>query len=469
MLRVLLPGGGIAPAQLTRLVTLALAHRAPSLSLSARQEILLPLAPTAGPALAAEGFKVAPFVPQAETGPYNLVTSQVAAGLYPAVPWLAADTYAEVLDTLPAAPGLRVNLTDAQQPLVPRFGGELNLVASPRPDYWHVFGQRPDGTGRQPLPGLVETRGLAPLLAWAEVHRAYLPAAFRAWPAQAPPAVLAHWLPQAEPAAIAPLPFPGLEGFSTPHGPAWLGLFRLDYEFPLPLMAALAQLAASQKIGRLYLTPWRTWVVKDIRAEHRPAWELLLGRHQFGISHSPSELRWQLPDGDQGAHAQARAWAHALHARQAHLGPLSFALATQPMPVATSLLVKPEGDGYALAHTPRFERSGGPWVWAAHSLAPAQVPEALVALAQAYFELSQASEPSLAPPELPEVATAPGHSVLQCPQCLSVYDPQVGDPAAQVPPHTPPEALPESYCCHLCATPRSQMQLKLSSVVYGRA
>ncbi|MCU0448682.1 MAG: rubredoxin [Bernardetiaceae bacterium] len=444
---------------------MALAHQAPYLSLSARQEILLPLAATAQAALAAEGFKVAPF--PAETGPYNLVTSQVAAGLYPAVPWLAADTYAEVLETLPAALGLPVNLTDAQQPLVPRFGGELNLLASLRPDYWHVFGQRPDGSGRQAVPGLVETRGLAPLLHWAEAHRANLPAALRAWPAQVPAPVLAHWLPQAEAAAVTPLPFPALEGFSTPAGPAWLGLFRRDYRFSLPFLAALAQLAAGQKIGRLYLTPWRTWVVKDLRAEHRPAWELLLGRHQFSTQHSPTELRWQLPDGDEVAHAQARAWASELHGREAQLGPLSFALASQPFPVATSVLIKPENGGYALAHTPRFERSGGPWVWAAHSLAPAQVPEALIHLAQTFFEQNQASQPSPAPAELPEAATSPGYPVLQCSHCLSVYDPQVGDPAAQVPPQTPPEALPDSYCCHLCAAPRSQMQLKLSSVAYG--
>lgn len=42
----------------------------------------------------------------------------------------------------------------------------------------------------------------------------------------------------------------------------------------------------------------------------------------------------------------------------------------------------------------------------------------------------------------------------ECGICWAVYDPQEGDPVAQIPAGTPFEALPPSWCCPNCEAPK---------------
>lgn len=42
----------------------------------------------------------------------------------------------------------------------------------------------------------------------------------------------------------------------------------------------------------------------------------------------------------------------------------------------------------------------------------------------------------------------------ECGICWSIYDPQVGDPVAQVQPGTPFESLPDDWCCPNCEAPK---------------
>ena len=42
-----------------------------------------------------------------------------------------------------------------------------------------------------------------------------------------------------------------------------------------------------------------------------------------------------------------------------------------------------------------------------------------------------------------------------CTGCGYVYDPERGDPEQGVPPGTPFEELPESWCCPVCYLPQS--------------
>ncbi len=43
---------------------------------------------------------------------------------------------------------------------------------------------------------------------------------------------------------------------------------------------------------------------------------------------------------------------------------------------------------------------------------------------------------------------------LECGICWAVYDPELGDEIAQVPPGTPFAALPPDWCCPNCEAPK---------------
>jgi rubredoxin len=42
-----------------------------------------------------------------------------------------------------------------------------------------------------------------------------------------------------------------------------------------------------------------------------------------------------------------------------------------------------------------------------------------------------------------------------CSNCGYVYDPAMGDPMGDIPPHTAFEELPESWVCPMCYSPKS--------------
>ncbi|MGB9789156.1 rubredoxin [Thermotoga caldifontis] len=46
----------------------------------------------------------------------------------------------------------------------------------------------------------------------------------------------------------------------------------------------------------------------------------------------------------------------------------------------------------------------------------------------------------------------------RCMLCGYIYDPEVGDPDANVPPGTPFEALPDDWVCPLCGASKDQFE-----------
>jgi len=46
-----------------------------------------------------------------------------------------------------------------------------------------------------------------------------------------------------------------------------------------------------------------------------------------------------------------------------------------------------------------------------------------------------------------------------CDLCGWVYDPAVGDPAANIPPGTSFESLPETYVCPICGATKDQFSV----------
>ena len=54
------------------------------------------------------------------------------------------------------------------------------------------------------------------------------------------------------------------------------------------------------------------------------------------------------------------------------------------------------------------------------------------------------------------VSTAPANRRYECGVCWEVYDPALGDPAWQVAPGTPFDALPAHWSCPVCAAERDR-------------
>ena len=224
-------------------------------------------------------------------------------------PWLTAGVYLDVLaEFTNEAPKLKVNLIDPAQSLVAPFMGNINFVASPEPNYWYVF-LRPSGSVRRyQWPILIENESVAGFVRAVEQHYFATPAdtGVRATLDTFYRAVMADFQGRTRkviedlklPAATMPL----YEGFhQTRNGNFWFGLYRKNYAFSLDFITALCDLCRDTRIGKLYLTPYKTLLIKDIREGDRPTWDWLLGR--FGVrTNLPAwHLNWQLSNADTDA------------------------------------------------------------------------------------------------------------------------------------------------------------------------
>jgi rubredoxin len=427
-----------------------------TIGLGSRQEILLQVpADRTAQAMDALVKMGLPF----ETEPgrkANIVTSYGAMAIYPATPWLLAGTYLDILEGFAYQPRLKINLTDPQQPLVPRFSGELNFIASAYPMCWHLYVQLPaPAPNGQWWPVLVASEDIAGLC--YAVEQAYftedvtdLGGLVRAAARQLP--ALTSRTDSGAP-NVPKLPFPVYEGFHEGSGGYWLGIYRRDYAYLLAFVDELCELALRSKIGKICLTPWKTLLVKDIRTEHRPHWEKLLGMHHVGVHHAANELNWQLPDLDGEALALKKKVVRDLEESECNTVGLSFAIGSPAMPVATSVMIETEAGTpatFTVRHTADFTRSNARWRVFARQVPVDDLAGKLRELCVHYHRLAASEAAEMVPPTSDPKPVHTGQLRYQCTHCLTVYDPQLGDPGAGVPAGNAFAHLPDDYGCSLC-------------------
>ncbi len=454
--RILAKGGVIAPGDLRKVCGVAWESGCAHIGLGSRQEVFLTV-PRGQVAAAMDGLArtALPF----ETGPggkANIVTSYGAMGIYQATPWLLAGTYLDILEGFAYQPRLKINLTDPQQPLIPRFSGELNFLAAAYPMRWHLFVQLPAfGSNGHWWPATVGSEEIAGLC--YAMEQAYftegvtdLGSLHRAVVHQCPGLA---GRTDGPPTSVPKLPFPAYEGFHEGGGGYWLGVYRRDYAYPLAFLDELCELALRSKIGKICLTPWKTLLIKDIRPEHRPQWEKLLGVHHVGVHHAANELNWQLPDLDEGALALKKRLVRGLEEAECNTTGLSFAIGTPALPVATSVVIEPEPGRpatYTIRHTADFTRSNTRWRIFARQVPEDDLAGKLRELCLLYHLSAAPGEAESGPATPDPEPISPGQVRYQCTHCLTVYDPRVGDPAVGVPAGSAFAHLPDDYGCSLC-------------------
>jgi rubredoxin len=468
ILRILAKGGIISPGDLRKICQVARECGNETLSLSSRQEIVLELSVDQVPLAIEQLVKHnLPFEMGFERKA-NIVTSYAAMGIFPSTQWLLADTYLDVLGNFDYQPHLKVNITDPQQPLVPRFSGELNFLASAYPTFWHLYVQLPKLGGKlQAWPVLIEGDDMGRLC--YEIEQIYLN--------QHPtnlnelvdlvniqfPDVTTR--PTEHTFTVPKLDFPSYEGFHAAGAGCWLGIFRRNHQYNTAFLEALCDQCTRHKIGKISSTPWKTLLIKDIRSEHRLHWEKLLGIHGISTHHAASELNWQLPDQDPEAIALKNSLVQTLEAREVSTVGLSFAIQTQAMPIATSVVIEPEIQGekgsFRIRHTSDFSRSNARWRIFAQGVPKADLAEKLSSLCLQFYQLLGEAELDLETEAEEEVLhlaerVSPLH---QCPHCLTQYDPQFGDLDAGVSPGVSFEELSDTYVCNICETSKSEFIL----------
>lgn len=470
--RILVKGGVLSPSELKQIVELAELAGLDALMFGSRQDILLPtdkdLSEIAQdfPQLGIENLSANVY--------QNILCSYVSADIFPGTAWLSSAMYLYVLEQFAEPQKLEINITDPKQRLVPLFSGHLNFIASNVEDYWHFYVRLPHWPKPEAFPVLIYSWDMARLAKAIENLNEPI----------SDPQGLFNYLnrtletnsrvPQ-EPLQLSSYTFPYYEGMNRFNvDQYWLGLYWRNNRYDLKFLKALCDLCFECKIGKICITPWKSFIVKGIHQKYEVAFQKLLGRFGINERHSSLEMNWHIPASDDEAMDLKRFIVRNFDQNDISTYGLTFGITStyginftsiliqrNPQPrVVQHFQVRPT---YNVLYAKNFDPNTLEYLTYAQDVDKIELPGLLMELSRLYFDglgvVAKENKPLVVPAALPAHAVS-DQEVYRCPNCLSVYDMCYGDTLQGIPAGVAFAALPEEYVCGVCETEKGAFVVK---------
>ncbi len=468
LLRVFAKGGVISPADLLRTMEASSVAGNRFVMFSSRQDILFP-ADGAGAAAAEELLRQGEldFFRTSRDGlkdplqPRNIVSSYASVNVMDTTWWLKEAVYQQTLANFEGPPRLKVNIVDPVQSLVPLFGGHIHFIASREEHHWHLYLRAGDLSERiERWPGLIHGDDLARVAREIEARLLIAPGT----PLPRLIDDLKHDLvgvdsEAAEDDLRLPNPsFPYCEGLNSMlNNQYWLGLYWRNNRFDIDFLRAACHLCQDTKVGRISLTPWKSFIIKGIRTEDRIRWEKLMGAFGINMRHSSLELNWHIPALDDELLELKNDLVRELTFEDISTHGLTFTVKSpDPILLFTSVVIEREGgeaDGvsrYSIRHAREFNPNLCEYLTYATSVTREELPARLIDLSKQYSsQLDVEGAARMARSD--SAAPAWIESNHQCGNCLTIYDTDYGDHVSGIPPGVQFDELPDDYVCPICA------------------
>nr|WP_295711283.1 rubredoxin [Mucilaginibacter sp.] len=207
------------------------------------------------------------------------------------------------------------------------------------------------------------------------------------------------------------------------------------------------------RVGQLYISPWKSLLIKNIEAKHRPLWGNLLNKYRVNIRHASNELNWQVEDLCNQCLDLKQQLVREFEEADLRTYRLSFAIKRTPQSgIYASIVIRErKPDKFEIVHTRDFNHNTREFVVYKQGVAKADLSGHLIALCDAFYELQ--STVRQAPVTIIKEDTEPVSQkhVYQCINCFTIYDETYGDEQGGILPGTPFAAL-NSYECPTCGT-----------------
>ncbi|MFH5886056.1 rubredoxin [Halalkalibaculum sp. DA3122] len=472
LIRAFIPGGLLSPRDLRKILDIARDMGNETVHFGSRQDIMFPGDEVEQRKLDEEFGSIRTQYEWNGQRYQNIVTSFVAVDIMPTTPWVTTGTYYNVLDTFDYRPRLKVNITDPKQSLVPLFNGQLNFVASEHEDYWYLFLKFNPTDDLRRWPVLISSYDIGKVAAALEQlyfddnrdQSADVDLLFQSinQELQTNNRTIDNEL------ELPTEPFPYYEGLNKMAGSKyWLGLYWRNNRYTISFLEKVCDLCSRTNIGKIIITPWKSFIVKGIREEDRDKWELLCGRNGINLRHSSLELNWHLPVLNEHALKLKKYLVNVFDKHDISTYGLTFSIKERPIYLFTSvaILMHPSirlfgkydlQKRYNVFYSKNFNPNEEKYIPFAMHVTKRELPNVLMKLSRIYYDqLDDDGQDRIweEPEEAPDTQT-----VHQCPDCMTIYDQRYGDTAAEIPEGTPFEDLPEGYRCPLCETPKSEFK-----------
>ncbi len=459
LVRVFVKGGIISPGDFLKILQTAQHLGSGYIHFGSRQDILFP-ADTFDKEHLDKTFASIQTDYEINSSQYqNIVTSYVSLDVMPKKSWLAPHIYHYILDSFNYRPGFKINLVDPSQSLVPLVSGHFNFIASSVENYWHLY-LRFDELGRKPWPAPALFYGydiatVARALEQSKTEKDY--STFEDLYADTMGKIKVNTQPVNENLAYPDVNFPYYEGFNRiPDNKYWLGLYWRNNKFDIKFLKALCQRCVETDVGKISLTPWKSFIIKGIEEKHRVGWEKLLGRFGINMRHSSLELNWHIPVLDEEAMLLKNFLVREMDKMDISTYGMTFSIvSTKDITLFTSVVIEKNEDAggnptYNILYSKDFNPNLMEYQYFARDISKEIIPALLLELSYMYYE--QLEEQGQEARRIVNERVSVSKSQYQCGNCLTIYDEGLGDTEQKIAVGTPFSKLPGSFSCPTCGS-----------------
>ena len=258
--RIIINGGVLSPAELKYICEAAESLGLDTISFGSRQDIIFPEEIDEEKLKEYDKLRI---INPKERDTHNLVSSYVSSDIFPNTTWLTSARYLYVIEQFKYDLKLRVNVTDPKQRLVPLFSGHVNFIASSHDDYWYLYLRLPGWEKTEMYPALIFSWDMAKVEKAIEDILIEEPEDIDTVFALVNDAVDTNNRTVQKPLKVPFYPFPYYEGMNRiGTGKYWLGLYWRNNRYGLQFLKAMCELCAENKIGKISITPWKSFIVK---------------------------------------------------------------------------------------------------------------------------------------------------------------------------------------------------------------
>jgi len=465
--RVIVKGGVLSPGELKYICESLESLGLDTISFGSRQDILLPKK-TKKEDLSK--FDKLTIVGSDETGIENIVSSYLCADIFPSTSWLTGDRYLYLLEQFKSKSTLKINLTDPKQRLVPMFTGHINFIASAHEDYWYLYIRLPEWEKTEMYPALIYSWDLDKIEKAIENILQEEPEDIETIFELVSDAVDTNNRTVDKPLEVPFYPFPYFEGMNKiGMDKYWLGLYWRNNKYDISFLKEMCELCSENKIGKISITPWKSFIVKGIPRESKLVWEKFLGKRGINVRHSMLELNWHLPVANEDALNLKKYLVANFDQNDISTYGLTFGITdySKTSYYFTSLVVQknkqPEKignfqtrDTYNLLYAKDFDPNSREYIMHVQDVDKVELPGLLMELSQLYFDQLGSEKDEKATIEVQKETRE--LEVYQCQDCFTVYNEAYGDITQNIPQNTRFENLPKNYKCSLCEAPKTSFK-----------
>ncbi|MET3499568.1 rubredoxin [Mucilaginibacter rubeus] len=390
----------------------------------------------------------------------NITSSYIADGIFNQENWLKEGVYKDIFDLFDYQPELKINLVDSNQTFASFFTGNLNFISSPVSNYWYLYIRFPKTNILYCWPVLVYSDDI-PAIGKAIQQVIFANKKLFYDQVEINPDKLYQLVTAGyqfviqeidQPLIIPEFQLPYYEGFNKQGNKYWLGIYRRHELFDIEFLKEICNLCMQTRVGQLYFSPWKSLLIKNIEAKHRPLWGNLLNKYRVNIRHASNELNWQVEDLCNPCLELKQQLVSEFEEADLRTYGLSFAIKRSPKSgIYGSIMIRARmPDEFEIVHTRDFNHNTREFVIYKQGVAKADLSRHLTALCDMFYE-QQINNLSPLPVSKTntEIKSPNQKTVHQCKSCFTIYDELYGDIFNNIEPGMPFENLSD-YECPTC-------------------